>query len=320
MDPGTIIGAATPISGSGADLGETAKAKAMEAMRAEVRTLTERRNPEAQQLALDMIEKAKAVTAKEAKQAELVDFLAADLNDLFRQLDGFKVEMKDGTRVLDTANVQVEELPMSPIEELLTVLTDSSIVFLLGAIGLLLIWLEISSPGGWVAGFAGVVCLALSAYGLGYIPVNWFGIVFIITAFVLFLLDIKALTHGALTTAGVVSFVVGALVLFNTPSTPSFQHVPVPLVVGVGIAFGALFFAIMLLALRVRHAPVLTGEESLVGKTGTAKTSVDEAGGQVQVMSELWSAELVAGSAKIRKGDAVEVVEVKGLRLKVRKK
>jgi membrane-bound serine protease (ClpP class) len=209
---------------------------------------------------------------------------------------------------------------MSFIEQLLLILTDSSIVFLLGTVGLILIWIEISSPGGWVAGFSGVVCLALSAYGLGIIPVNWFGIVFVLTAFVLFILDVKAPTHGALTTAGIVSFIVGALVLFNSPITPPSMRIPVPLVVGVGVAFGVLFFGIMLLALRVRHAPVITGEEVLVGKTGTARTSVDAMGGQVQLLSELWSAESADGSEKIRKGDEVEVVEVKGIRLKVRKK
>jgi membrane-bound serine protease (ClpP class) len=221
---------------------------------------------------------------------------------------------------LHTSNARTEPLNMSFIEQLLLILTDSSIVFLLGTVGLILIWIEISSPGGWVAGFSGVVCLALSAYGLGIIPVNWFGIVFVLTAFVLFILDVKAPTHGALTTAGIVSFIVGALVLFNSPITPPSMRIPVPLVVGVGVAFGVLFFGIMLLALRVRHAPVITGEEVLVGKTGTARTSVDAMGGQVQLLSELWSAESADGSEKIRKGDEVEVVEVKGIRLKVRKK
>jgi len=107
------------------------------------------------------------------------------------------------------------------------VLTNSAIVFLLITIGVQAILIEISSPGGWVAGFIGVVCLALAAYGLGVLPVNWFGVVFLIAAFVLFILDIKAPTHGALTAAGTVSLIVGALVMFNSPNVPSFQRVPV---------------------------------------------------------------------------------------------
>ena len=319
MTPETIIGAASPIGEGGAELDPTAKAKAMEAILAEVRALTERRSPEARQLAIDMVEKARAVTATEALKAGLVDFIANDTDDLLRQLDGFTVSMPDGEHVLHTANMQTNPLPMSPIEQALLILTDSSVVFILGAFGLLLLWIEISSPGGWVAGFVGIVCLSLSAYGLGYINVNWFGLVFIVTALVLFLLDVQAPTHGALTAAGVGSFIVGALVLFNSPGTPQFQRVPVPLIVGVGIVFGLVFFVMMLFALRVQHAPIRMGAETLAHQTGTAKSWSGEAG-QVQVDSELWSAESAPGSDPIGKGDEVEVVEVKGLRLKVKKK
>jgi membrane-bound serine protease (ClpP class) len=320
MAPETTIGSASPVDSSGSDLDETMKAKITEAMTAKARALTATRGEQATKLAEAMIVDAKSVTAQEALDAHLIDFIANDTNDLLKELDGFTVETSDGSRALHTSNARTEPLNMSFIEQLLLILTDSSIVFLLGTVGLILIWIEISSPGGWVAGFSGVVCLALSAYGLGIFPVNWFGIVFVLTAFVLFILDVKAPTHGALTTAGIVSFIVGALVLFNSPITPPSMRIPVPLVVGVGVAFGVLFFGIMLLALRVRHAPVITGEEVLVGKTGTARTSVDAMGGQVQLLSELWSAESADGSEKIRKGDEVEVVEVKGIRLKVRKK
>ncbi len=199
-------------------------------------------------------------------------------------------------------------------------LTDPNIVFLLITIGVQAILIEISSPGGWVAGFIGVVCLALGGYGLGILPVNWLGLIFLVAAFVLFILDIKAPTHGALTVAGVASFIAGALVLFNSPGTPQFQQVSIPLVIGAGIVTGLVFLVIVGFGIRAMRAPIRTGEESLVGKTGTARTMVDEMGGQVQMLSELWSAELDEGAAKIRKGQAVEVVDVKGLRLIVRKK
>ena len=318
--PETTIGSASPVDSSGSDLDPTMKAKETEALTAKARALTAARGEEATKLAESMIVDARSATAEEALAAHLVDFIAKDTDDLLEKLDGFTVQTSDGARILHTSNARTEALNMNLIEQLLLILTDSRIVFLLGTLGFILIWIEISSPGGWVSGFSGVVCLALSAYGLGIIPVNWFGIVFVLTAFVLFILDVQAPTHGALTTAGVVSFIVGALVLFNSPITPPAMRIPVPLVVGVGVVFGALFFGIMLLALRMRHAPALVGGETLVGKTGSARTSVDEAGGQVQLMSELWSAESAKGSEKIRKGDEVEVVEVKGLRLKVRKK
>jgi membrane-bound serine protease (ClpP class) len=258
MAPQTTIGSASPVDSSGSDLDPTMKAKMIESLSAKARALTASRGEEATKLAEAMIVDAKSVTAQEALEVHLIDFIAKDTIDLLQKLDGFTVQMNSGARVLHTSNARTEPLDMSVIEQLLIVLTDSSIVFLLGTLGLILIWIEISSPGGWVAGFSGVVCLALSAYGLGIIPVNWFGIVFILTAFVLFILDVKAPTHGALTTAGVASFIVGALVLFNSPITPPSMRIPVPLVVGVGLACAVLWDHVVRPA-RTAHAGARRG-------------------------------------------------------------
>src|ERR1044071_6534729 len=169
---------------------------------------------------------------------------------------------------------------MSFIEQFLLLLTDPNIVFTLPSIGTTALLIELSSPGGWVAGFFGVVCLALATYGLGILPVNWFGVIFLITAFVLFILDIKAPTHGALTIAGVASFIIGALVLFNSASVPPFQRVSVPLIISFGVFLGLVFFGMVMLALRTIHVPVSMGPQSYVGKTGTARTPAGEAGGR----------------------------------------
>jgi len=319
MAPETSIGASSPISGSGENLTSTAEAKAKEITKAAIRPLVEPRGEEALKLAEAMIDEAKAATANEALEAKLIDFVADDLEDLLQALDGFTVQLSDGPRTIHTSGVETDPLNMSFIEQFLLMLTDPNIAFLLLAIGVQAVLIEISSPGGWVAGFIGVICLTLATYGMGVLPVNWFGIIFLLTAFVLFILDIKAPTHGALTTAGVASFIVGALVLFNSPGTPEFQRVSVPLVIGVGIFLGLLFFGVLMFALRAQRVPVQMGVESIVGKTGTAKMAVDEAGGQVQLGSELWSAESAEGSEQIRKGDKVEVVGIKGLRLQVRK-
>jgi membrane-bound serine protease (ClpP class) len=319
MAPETAIGAASPVGSSGEDLGATLKAKLSEIVKASIRSMAEARGPEAIQLAEDTIDNARAVSAKEALSAGLVDFIATDLNDLLDQLSGYEIQMPDGPRLLNTTNADVQELPMSFIEQLLNILVNPNIVFLLVTIGVQALLIEISSPGGWVAGFIGAVCLALAAYGFGVLPVNWFGVVFMIIAFVLFILDIKAPTHGALTAAGVGSFIVGALVLFNSPGTPQFQRVQPALVVLMSLLMGAAFFAIVAFALRAQRTPVRVGMESMIGRVGTAVADVSPAG-QVQVGSELWSAELSEGSGMIHKGDSVEVVEVRGLRLIVRKR
>lgn len=318
MAPETAIGAASPVGGQGEDLSETLQAKAKEITKATVRALAERRGPEAVELAEATIETAKAVSSNEALEVGLIDFVAGDLDELLEQLDGFEVQMKDELLTLETSNARTEEVAASFIENLLAILTNPNIVFLLLTIGVQAIFIELGSPGGWVAGFIGAVCLSLAAYGLGVLPVNWFGILFLIISFALFILEIKAPTHGALTAAGIGTFIVGALVLFNSPGTPQFQRVSIPLVILVGLLTGAMFGVIVGFGIRALKAPIRTGQESLAGKTGTAKTAF-KGTGQVQLGSELWTAEAAVGSEKIRKGDKVEVVEVKGLRLKVRK-
>lgn len=318
MAPETAIGAASPVGSQGEDLGETMEAKAKNLLKATVRSLAERRGTEATELAEQTIEQAEAVSAKEALDAGLVDFIANDLDDLLRQLDGFAVVTSAGEKTLRTQGAEVQSVNPLFIERLLGILTNPTVVFLLLAIGVQSILIELSSPGGWVAGFIGVVCLALAAYGLGVLPVNWFGAIFLITAFVLFILDINAPTHGALTAAGVLSLIVGSLVLFNTPEIPSFQRVPVPLIIGVSVASGLVFFTAMMFAVRAQHTPVRTGAESLVGRVGIARSDLRPAG-LVQLGGEQWTAEMAPGEAPLEKGARVQVVSVQGLKLIVRK-
>ncbi|MBN1146069.1 MAG: nodulation protein NfeD [Anaerolineales bacterium] len=318
MAPETTIGAASPVGAQGEDLGETLQAKSKNMLKAQVRSLAEGRGPEAVALAEETIEEATAVSAAEALEAGLIDFIAVDLDDLLRQLDGHRVTTILGERALHTAGAQVSPLDPSFIEQLLATLTNPNVVFLLLAVGVQAILIEISSPGGWFAGFLGVVCLALATYGLGVLPVNWFGIIFLILAFVLFILDIKAPTHGALTVAGVTSLIVGALVLFNSPSVPSFQRVSVPLVIGVSIFIGLVFFGILLFALRAQKTPHWMGQESLVGRTGVVRGGLSPSG-IVHLGAEGWTAELIDGEEPVQDGERVEVVAVQGLKLLVRR-
>jgi len=318
MAPQTMIGAASPVGGQGEDLGTTEEAKVKNATAAAARSLTERRGPAAVALAEDTIQNASAASANEALQAGLIDFISVDLNQLRNQLDGFTVTVAGQPVTLHTADASLVPINISIIEQALLIVTNPNIVFLLITIGVQALIFEITSPGGWVAGFIGVVCLAIATYGLGILPVNWFGLLFIATSFVLFILDIKAPTHGGLTAAGIGSLIIGALVLFNTPATPSFQHVSVPLVVGVSLVSGAVFFVIMMIAVRAQRAPIKVGRESMSGRIGTARTDLSPSG-SVQVGGELWSADLEDENASLPSGTRVEVIRVDGLRVIVRK-
>lgn len=318
MAPETAIGAASPVGGEGEDLGETMEAKEKNILKALVRSLAEERGEEAIQIAEDTIETAHAVSATEAYQSGLVDFIANNVPDLLEQLDGYQVTTVDGETTLDTANALVVPFDPTFIESLLGVLTNPNIVFLLLTVGVQAVLIELSSPGGWIAGFIGAVCLALAAYGLGVLPVNWFGLIFLAIAFVLFVMDIKTPTLGALTAAGAASLIVGSLVLFNSPGTPSFLRVSVPLVIGVSLGTAAIFLIILTIALRAQRAPISMGQESLIGRTGTAASSIAPTG-TIQLGGELWTSVLAQGEEPIAEGTQVEVIEVRGVRVIVRK-
>lgn len=319
MAPETAIGAASPVGAQGEDLGTTIATKEKEILKATARSLAADRGPQAIALAEATIEDAKAASAEEAHAAGLVDFIADDIEDLLAQLNGFTVTTQDGPITLHPAGAQIIDLPQSLIEQILQALTNPNIVFLLLALGIQAVLIEISSPGGWVAGFIGVVSLALGAYGLGILPVNWFGLIFLVTAFVLFVLDVKAPTHGALTAAGLISFVIGALVLFNSPGTPASERVSVLLVIAVGLMSAVLFSIVVSFAIRAQRSPIGVGKESLIGRIGEARTDLAPQG-MVQVGGELWSAALEGDSGNLPSGSRVEVVAVEGIRLLVKEK
>jgi membrane-bound serine protease (ClpP class) len=317
MAPETAIGAASPVGVQGEDLGETIATKEKEIIKATIRSLAQNRTPEALALAESTVEEAKAASAVEALDAGLVDFVASDQNELLKKVDGQVVETSAGSVRLQTAGAEIVEVPQSLIERLFQALTDPNVVFILLAVGVQAILIEISSPGGWVAGFIGVVSLVLGVYGIGVLPVNWVGLILIITAFVLFLLDIKAPTHGALTAAGLLAFITGALVLFNSPGTPEFERVSVPLVVTSGLIMAGVFLAILNFALRAQRRPVAVGTEALVGRVGVVRSPLTPRG-TVHVAGELWSAELEGPEEHLDVGHEVVVASVEGMRLWVK--
>jgi membrane-bound serine protease (ClpP class) len=244
--------------------------------------------------------------------------VAKDIDDLLAQMDGRTVFVNGEEVVVHTKGADLVPVKTTAVEDVLGLLTNPNIVFLLLSIGVQAILIEISSPGGWAAGTIGVIMVSLAIYGLGILPVNWFGIIFMILAFILFILDIKAPTHGALTFAGTGSFIAGALILFNSVTTPGFPKVSVGLVVGMSVFLGLSFFAIVMIAVRAMKKPIITGRESIVGKKGNALSRLDP-DGMVHVAGEQWSASLAEGEEPIQRGERVVVVKVDGLHLVVKK-
>ena len=319
MAPETAIGAASPVGGGGEDLDETLETKTKEILKATARSLAARRGPAAVALAEATIDDARAASAEEALEAGMIDLVADDIDQLLAGLDGLNVELVGGQRSLQTAGAQVVVVEQTFIEQLLQALTNPTLVFLLLTIGVQAILIELSSPGGWFAGVVGVVSLALAGYGLGILPVNWFGLIFIGMAFVLFLLEIKAVAHGALAAAGVLSLIAGGLVLFNSPTTPGFLRISIGSVLTVAVATAALFVILVTFAIRAQRLPVAVGAEALVGRTATTRTPLDPSG-KVMVAGELWSAVLESGEPPLEAGEQVEITGVDRLELCVRRR
>ncbi len=312
MAPDTTIGAASPVGGQGEDLGETIETKLKEDLRAQARNLTERRGKEAMAWAESAIEEAKAATAQEALDIGVIDFVADDLDDLLAQMDGFQVTIGSREIVLQTADAQVRELPMSFVEQFLHIITNPTIAFILLTLGVNALLFELSSPGGYVAGIVGAICLLLAFYSLGVLPVNYAGLIFIALAFVLFVVDIKAPTHGALTVGGIVSLVAGALILFNSP----LYRISIAAVVSVATVTGLFFAFAIAKVVQAQRKQAVTGREGLIGQRAQARALLDPTG-TVFVKGEWWDATAVDGP--IEAGEEVEIVAVDGFHVRVRR-
>jgi len=217
---------------------------------------------------------------------------------------------------LATAGARVMESPLNALERVMHTVVNPTILAVLMAIGVQAILIELSSPGGWVAGFVGVICLGLGFYGLGVLPVNWFGLGLIGVAFVLFILDIKAPTHGALTAAGILTLIAGFLITFNYPGSPSFARASVPVIVGIALTIGMFSVFVLTKVLQARRRPPSTGIEALIGATAEVRTPLDPVG-SVFLNGERWRAVSEDGS-EIPTGALVEVVALRGFELRVR--
>ncbi|MBC7223002.1 MAG: nodulation protein NfeD [Anaerolineae bacterium] len=312
MAPGTSIGAASPIAGGGEELGETAKEKAISILEADVEGLARRRGEKAVEWARAAVREARAATEQEALEIGVIDVVATDLRDLLDKLDGRQVEVDGRTVTLETDGMALQELEMNAIEQFLHVITDPNIAFILMTLGINGILFELSSPGGYVAGIIGGICLMLGLYALGVLEANWIGLLLIAVAFLLFVLDVKAPTHGILTLGGVASFIFGSLILFQSP----YYQISRALVVGVALATAGFFAFAVTKALRAQTRRPVTGLEGMIGRVAEARTDLAPQGA-VFLMGEWWEA--VAEDPPIARGEKVVVVGHEGFRLRVRR-
>jgi membrane-bound serine protease (ClpP class) len=318
MAPSTNIGAATPVDSTGQDIGGVLGDKITQDTAALARTLAERygRNAEwAEQAVLSSV----SITAEEALSLNVVDLLAADLDELLELLHGRTVSTVRGEQALSTQGVKVIQSPMTAIELFLHTLVNPNIAYVLMLIGMLGILIELYNPGAILPGVAGAICLILAFIASESLPLNWGGVALIVLALAFFALDIHV-AGFALTVGGIVALVLGSLILFSpfSPQSPTLPHLQVNrwLIAGTTVGIAGMFLFALGAAFRAQRLSVPVGVQTVVGAEGTVQVDLDPAG-IVLAQSESWSA--IAEDPPIRVGERIVVTSADGVRLTVRR-
>ena len=318
MAPGTETGAASPvfeIFGKVVQIDETMRRKVTNDATAFLRSYAAKRgrNPD---LAATAVTEAKAWSEKEAIDAKLVDSEALSQEDLLAKLDGRTVTRFDGSTVkLELTHATIREISMTARERFLTLIVRPDALFILMIVGVLGLYTEFTHPGLFAPGVIGGICIVLAMFAALNLPVNFAGLLLIVLAFALFVLEAKYPTHGVLGVGGVVSMVLGALMLIRTPITG--MGVSLATALGVAIPFALIVIILARLVIKSRAWKVTTGKEELIGEEGEVRQAVGPgATGAVFVHGELWRAAAPKGE-NFPIGSRVRVKKVDGLTLHV---
>ena len=314
MAPATSIGAAHPVS-VGEQMSEDVQKKATEYSAAWIQSIAEKRGRDPA-LVEAAVRESKSFTASQAVEAKLVDFVAEDLGSLIKKLDGTKVTLADGREVtLYTESAEVSRSEMTGIEKFLHMISHPNIAYILLTLASIGLITEISNPGLIFPGVIGGICLFLAFYSLGVLNAYWAGVLLILLAIGLFVAEIFVSAYGILTTGGIISLVIGSLILFS--ESEASMQVDKALIAVVAIFF-AVFVALLVWAtVRGQKRKVTTGSEGMVGQIALVKDVLNPKG-KVLVDGELWAAELDDGTAK--PGEEVIIKQVNNLKLLVTRK
>lgn len=318
MSPGTNTGAAHPIDAAGGmtkeDIGLQ---KAESDLAAFARTIAKNRGRNVE-LAERAVTESVSFTEEEAFDAGLVDIVAKSRADLFTQLDGRTFRHFDGSEfVLDVNGPIAAPLERSTIQRILGPLLRPELVLLLLGIGMMGLYVELTHPGLILPGVVGVLCLLLFALAFQYLPMNTVGLLVVALGLVLFVLELKVVSHGLLTIGGIACLIVGLMMVF--PRDVPALRVSWSFVVPLALAMGGSMALVLWLVTRARSAPVTTGRQGMVGETGKAMTDLEPGGpeGKVHVHGELWNART---TSYVTRGEEIRVVGVEGMKLLVQRK
>ncbi len=314
MTPGTNIGAAHPVTMQG-QMDSTMSEKVTNDAAAFIRSISDKRNRNVT-WAEEAVRKSVSLTENEALKKNVINLIANNIEDLLKKVDGEKVETSEGEKTLVTSNVKIINYDMNFSQKLLNILSDPNISYILFMLGLYGLLFEIFSPGAIFPGVIGGICIILAFYAMHTLPINYAGLALIIFAVILFVLEIKIVSHGVLMIGGIISLILGSLMLIDVKSawgalTISWEIIAMIVVITI------LFFSIVIgLGIKAQKRKPATGAEGIIGEIGKAISDLDP-NGLVRVHGEIWDAE--SFDSKIETGNKIIVEQVNNLKLKVKK-
>jgi membrane-bound serine protease (ClpP class) len=314
MAPGTNIGAAHPVTMQG-EQDSIMNEKATNDAAAFIRTISEKRERNIQ-WAEDAVRKSISITETEALNENVIDLIAVSVQDLLEKIDGKTISVSSGEKVLNTRNAEVINIEMDFKQKILGLLSDPNIAYILLMIGLYGIIFELYNPGAIFPGVIGGISLIVAFYSMHTLPVNYAGLALIIFAVVLFIAEIKVISHGILTIGGVISLILGSIMLIDTKSTLEVIKISWQVILVIVILTTAFFVFAIGFGIKAQGRKPTTGTEGIIGEIGEAITEM-EPEGQISVHGELWNAESLDGS--LAKGTKVKVTKVSNLKLLVNK-
>jgi len=311
MAPGTNTGAAHPVTLGGGKIDDVMKEKMENDAAALMRSVAAKRGRNVD-VAESAVRQSKSFTEQEALSQKLIDFVAPNEQELFKQLQGKPIKRFDGqTITLNLVAEPVRNFEMTLKQRILAYLMDPNVAFILLAVGALALYAEFNHPGAVVPGTVGVIFILLAIFALNLLPTRFAALVLIFAAFAMFALEAKFATHGVLALGGIATLTLGGLLLVDAPIPEMRVHLLTAL--AVSIPLGVITVFLMSIAIKARANKVVTGTQGLVGEIGMAQTALSPQG-KVFVHGEIWDA---VGSTAIASGQMVVVRRVDGLQLQV---
>ena len=313
MAPGTHIGAAHPVTmgGEGKE-SKTMTEKIVNDTVAFIKNIAKTRGRNVD-WAEKAVVKSVSISEEEAIKLNVVDLIAPDIPILLDKIDGRVIKFDGVTRTLHTKGVQPQTIQMSWRDRLLDIISNPTIAYILLMLGIYGIFFELSSPGAILPGVVGGIFLILAFYALQMLPVNYAGLALIFFAIILFIAEIKVVSHGLLAVGGVISLFLGSMMLFQSPV--EYMRVSLSVIIPAVLVSAAFFIFAVTKAINARLKKPTTGMEGLVGEVGIASTPIAPEG-KVSIHGEFWSA---TSDQPIEEGVKVQVIGVTNLRLKVKK-